>query len=116
MRERRSTWVFGEDSLRQLVPADAKQNLRTQLQKIIKRAGVEVWPKLWQNLRATRATELADRFPAHVATSWCGHTEKVAMASYWQTTDEHFRAAVSGEESGADDDGDADSVRALRAL
>ena len=30
-------------------------NLRTQLQRIIKRAGVAPWPKLWQNLRASRA-------------------------------------------------------------
>lgn len=42
-------------------------NLRTQLQRILKRAGLTAWPKLWQNLRATRATELADRYPAHVA-------------------------------------------------
>jgi len=32
-------------------------NLRAQLQRVIKRAGVACWPKLWQNLRATRACE-----------------------------------------------------------
>ena len=31
-----------------------KQNLRTQLQRIIKRANLTSWPKLWQNLRASR--------------------------------------------------------------
>ncbi len=29
-------------------------NLRSTLEKIIKRAGVQQWPKLWQNLRDKR--------------------------------------------------------------
>ena len=41
-------------------------NLRTQLLRIIRRAGVQPWPKLFQNLRGTRETELADDFPIHV--------------------------------------------------
>lgn len=57
---------------------DAGTNLRTHLQRIIKRAGLTAWPKLWQNLRATRATELAQNFPQHVAAAWCGHSAKVA--------------------------------------
>jgi hypothetical protein len=31
---------------------DADQNLRTRFEKIIRRAGVTPWPKLFQNLRA----------------------------------------------------------------
>ncbi|MFN6138978.1 MAG: hypothetical protein ACK480_10850, partial [Planctomycetota bacterium] len=34
-------------------------HLRTTLEKIILRAGVTPWPKLWQNLRASAATDLA---------------------------------------------------------
>lgn len=49
---------------------DANANLRTQLQRIIRRAGLKSWPKLWQNLRASRATELANEYPAHVAAGW----------------------------------------------
>ena len=56
---------------------------------------------------ASETTEVNVRIDAGV---------RLGMTSYWQTTEEHFRAAVSGEESGADDAGDADSVRALRAL
>lgn len=33
-------------------------NLRTQFQRIIRRAGYEPWPRLWQNLRASRESEL----------------------------------------------------------
>ena len=43
---------------------DANANLRTQFERIIKRAGLKAWPKLFQNLRASRATELASEFPA----------------------------------------------------
>jgi hypothetical protein len=34
-------------------------SLRTQLQRIPSRAGVKPWPKLFQNLRSSRQTELA---------------------------------------------------------
>ena len=70
-------------------------NLRTQLCKIIRKAGLTVWPKLFQNLRATRATELADQFPAHVAADWLGHSTTIADKHYRQTTDEHFTAALT---------------------
>jgi len=70
-------------------------NLRTQLQRIIKRAGVKTWPKLFQNLRASRATELAAEFPAHVAAAWLGHSTFIAQKHYWQVTDVDFDRAVS---------------------
>ncbi len=69
-------------------------NLRTQLMRIIKRAGLKPWPKLWQNLRSTRETELADSFPAHVASAWIGNSVQVAMKHYLQVTDDHFAQAV----------------------
>ncbi len=38
---------------------ETNQNLRTHLTRIIKRAGLEPWSKLFHNLRSTRETELA---------------------------------------------------------
>jgi len=73
---------------------DTNANLRTQLQKIIRRAGLKPWPKLFQNLRATRATELADQYPAHVAADWLGHSTTIADKHYRQTTAEHFAKAI----------------------
>jgi len=73
---------------------DANANLRTQLIKIIRRAGLKPWPKLFQNLRATRATELADEYPTHVAADWLGHSATIADKHYRQTTAEHFAKAV----------------------
>lgn len=72
-------------------------NLRTQLQRIIRRAGLEPWPKLFQNLRSTRETELAERFPIHVVCKWIGNSPAVAAQHYLQLTDEHFSRAVQAD-------------------
>ncbi len=72
----------------------ADQNLRTTFEKIVKRAGLIPWPKPFQNLRATRETELMETYPAHVVVSWIGHSETVAQKHYLQTTDAHFEKAI----------------------
>lgn len=69
-------------------------NPGTMLRKIIKRAGLKVWPKLWQNLRSTRQTELSESFPAHVVCAWIGNSEDVAKLHYLQVTDQHFEKAL----------------------
>ena len=60
----------------------------------MKRAGLAPWPRLFQNLRSTRATELADEFPGHVVSSWLGHSEDIAKEHYRQVTDDHFARAT----------------------
>lgn len=62
---------------------DAKRNLRTQLERTIRKAGLTPWPRLWQNLRASCATELAAEHPAPVAAYWLGHSVIVANKHYW---------------------------------
>lgn len=76
-------------------------NLRTQLERIIRRAGLKPWPKLFHNLRSSRETELAEEFPLHVVCAWIGNSQAVAQKHYLQVTDEHFTRAASGAESGA---------------
>jgi integrase len=68
-------------------------NLRTQLIRIAERAGLTRWPKLFNNLRASRRTELQEQFPSHVIDAWMGHSTKVAEKHYLQVTDEHWAAA-----------------------
>jgi hypothetical protein len=70
-------------------------NLRTTFGKIIRRAGLLPWPKLWQNLRSTRQTELAESFPSHVVAKWIGNSERIAEEHYLQLTDEHFERAIT---------------------
>jgi len=70
------------------------QNLRTQLQKIIGRAGLVPWPKLFHNMRASRQTELTEDFPSHVVCTWIGNSPNVAKKHYLQVTDAHFEKAA----------------------
>lgn len=73
---------------------DTNINLRTQLLRIIDRAGLAPWPKLFQNLRSTRQTELAEYFPQHVVCAWIGNSKEVAAKHYLQVTDTHFKKAT----------------------
>jgi integrase len=73
---------------------DGNTNLRTQFMRIIRRAGLTPWPKLFHNLRATRETELAAQFPIHVVCAWIGNTEMIAAKHYLQVTDDHYKQAA----------------------
>ncbi len=73
---------------------DGDTNLRTTLLKIIARAGVEPWPKLFQNLRASGATDFARTLPSHVAASICGHTEQIALEHYRMATEYDIEQAL----------------------
>jgi integrase len=72
---------------------DAAVNLRTHFERIINKAGLTPWPKLWHNMRASRQTELAERYPLHVVCAWIGNSRAVAQEHYLQITDAHFAAA-----------------------
>jgi len=69
-------------------------NLSTQLRRILWKAGVDPWPRLFQNLRASCDTDLAARFPAHVCARWLGHTPQIAAKHYLQVRDSDFEAAA----------------------
>ena len=73
---------------------DGACNLRTQLCRIIRKAGLRPWRKPWHNLRSTRQTELAERFPIHAVCNWMGNSRAVAQEDYLQVTDAHFAQAV----------------------
>jgi integrase len=70
-------------------------NLRTQFSRILRRAGVKQWPKLFQNLRSTRETELTELYPLHVVCKWIGNSQPVALKHYLQVTEEHWRSATA---------------------
>lgn len=74
-------------------------NLRTRLLRIIKKAGLNPWPKLFQNMRSTRQTELEDVYPTHVVCAWMGNSPRVARKHYLQVTDEHMAHGASFEKA-----------------
>ncbi len=72
-------------------------NLRTTFEKIVTRAGLKPWPKLFHALRSSRETELAQEFPIHVVTAWLGNTPTIALRHYLLTTDADFERASAGK-------------------
>ncbi len=106
-------WDAAEDGATRVITRykNPKQNLRTQLERIITRAGHQSWPRLFQNLRATRETELMARFPAKDVATWLGNSEPVAMMHYAMATKASFEAAKTTVSSfGSDaDEGEAKS-------
>ncbi|MDO7678509.1 MAG: hypothetical protein MUQ48_08125 [Pirellulales bacterium] len=54
---------------------------------------------MFQNLRASRATELGAEYPSHMTAAWLGHSTIVAQKHYWQVTDADFEKATKCVES-----------------
>lgn len=69
-------------------------NLRTTFQKIVRRAGLKAWPRLFHNLRSSCETELAQQFPLPVVIAWLGHSADIALKHYCQVTDADFERAA----------------------
>jgi integrase len=89
----------GENWVVPMLAGDADKNLGTRLRKIIRRAGVEVWPKPFQNCRSSRQTELEQQFPTYVVCAWLGNTPTVAHKHYLTVTDGHFESATKTGDS-----------------
>jgi len=71
-------------------------NLSVQMRRIVKRAGFEVWPKIFQNCRSTRETELFKMTNGNVKAvcSWIGNSPAVAMQHYAQITEADIQEAA----------------------
>src|SRR5262249_45630927 len=69
-------------------------NWRTQFLRILRKAGVTPWPRLFHGLRASCQTDLANKFPAHVVCEWLGNSLAVAREHYLQVTEDHYREAA----------------------
>lgn len=77
-------------------------NLRQQFERIITRAGEATWPRLFQNLRASRETELMREYDLTTVCKWIGNSPAVAAKHYAMSMDldGDFRRAA-GAEGGA---------------
>jgi integrase len=64
------------------------------LRDAIVRAGVNPWPRLWHQMRASLQTDLEDSFPTHVVCEWLGNSPAVARVHYLRPKPEHYARAV----------------------
>jgi hypothetical protein len=55
-------------------------NLRTEITRLLRRAGVSGSPRLFHSMRAGRQTELQREFPMHVVCSWLGNSQLTELA------------------------------------
>jgi len=67
------------------------------MRRFIRQTGLEPWPKLFQNLRATRQTELADEYPEHVVCKWMGNSRASAREFELQMLDTYFEQASKAD-------------------
>ncbi len=76
-------------------------NLRSQFERIVKRAGLKPWRRLFHALRKSRETELVKDHPIHVVTAWLGNTPRIAMKHYLMVTEADFAKAAGRAAEGA---------------
>jgi hypothetical protein len=74
-------------------------NLRTEMTRLLRRAGVSGWPRLFHSValkegRASRQTELQREFPLHVVCSWLCNSPRIAQQSYPLVTEDDFAKAA----------------------
>ncbi len=112
------TYDQAEDGATLVVPrvTGGSVNLRTTFEKIITRAGLVAWPRLFQNLRSSCETDWVELYPAHEVAAWMGHSPTVAARHYLQRRDHHFRDVVANGLGGdAPDDARGAQNRAQQA-
>jgi len=71
------------------------KNLGTTFRKIMRRSGVDTWPKPFQNLRSSRQTELEKHFPTYKVCAWMGNTPTIAHKHYLTVTDGDYDEALT---------------------
>jgi site-specific recombinase XerD len=76
---------------------DSAQRWGTLLDRILSRAGIKRWERLFHNLRASRQTELTARFSIGTVCRWLGNSISVADQHYLTAMETEFeRAAKEG--------------------
>jgi integrase len=72
-------------------------NLRSEMIRLLRRAGISGWPRLFHSMRASRQTELQREFPIHVVCSWLGNSPRIAQQSYLLVTEDDFARAAGAK-------------------
>ena len=75
-------------------PDREQSNLGTQFSRIAKRAGIGKVPRPFDNMRASRSTEIHRQHGAKKESVWIGHSLKVALEHYLMVTDDDYAIAA----------------------
>lgn len=69
--------------------------LTNKLRQACWASGQPLWVRPWQNMRASRETELLNSKPIHVVANWFGHSPAIALRHYAQIVKEQSAKAAS---------------------
>ena len=72
---------------------EAGTNLGQRMSRTIRAAGVSEWPKLFQNMRSSRQTELSAVYSITDVCAWMGNSLQVAGNHYLQPLSDTFQRA-----------------------
>lgn len=76
---------------------DTSANLRTHFVRIIRKAGLLPWERVFHNLRGSRQNELIEQgHPVHVVCDWIGNSALIAKKHYLHVLDSDFDRALAG--------------------
>ena len=75
-------------------PNREKSNLGTQFARIARQAGIGRIPRPFDNMRASRSTEIYAEYGAKKESLWIGHSVKVAFENYLMVTDDDYAVAA----------------------
>ncbi len=97
-----SEWVFPESWRKRAQGPNGwlNANFRARFLTILRRAGVEAWPRPWHSLRSSCVSDLVTAFPLTVVIKWMGHTAGVSLRHYVDTLDREFERAASWRPEG----------------
>ena len=76
-----------------------RTNLGTQFARITKIAGIMPIQRPFDNMRASRSTEVYEEHGAFLESKWIGHSSKIAHRHYFQVREVDFERAISGSNS-----------------
>lgn len=78
-RPRDQVFVFAD-----LLPLQRREGHRTGLERILKRAGIPKWDRLFDNLRSSASTDVKQTYGDTAENRWIGHSKQVAEDHYYQ--------------------------------
>lgn len=78
------------------VVSSNRTTVSKHIERIVFFAGLTRWERLIQNLRSSRANEIAREFGTIAEAEWIGHSERTARDHYLHILDEEYDRAVRG--------------------
>lgn len=91
--------ITGESEYVLNVMRTKSKNWRTPLEKMMERAGMKPWDALFNALRASGETDIAQKYGLQCAVEWVGNSVQIAMKHYVRATAADFERAANQDSS-----------------